>query len=156
MRRDPDHVPVPKSVLWSAFGLIVCSLALTALAQATGLGTVHTPEASPMSSVQLQFDDREDGAVVVREATTGREIEVIDSGSGGFVRGVLRGMARERRLERLDTSLPFRLTRWSDGRLSIRDTATERTVELDAFGPTNAQAFAVLLEVGRRTLTDGD
>ncbi len=32
---------------------------------------------------------------------------------------------------------PFRLTRWSDGRLSLDDPATDRHVDLEAFGPTN-------------------
>ena len=40
---------------------------------------------------------------------------------------------------------PFRLTRWSDGRLSLDDPATGRRIELDAFGPTNTAVFAHLM-----------
>jgi len=40
---------------------------------------------------------------------------------------------------------PFVLTRWANGTLSLHDPTTGRKVELDAFGPTNAQAFAGLL-----------
>jgi hypothetical protein len=36
------------------------------------------------------------------------------------------------------------LTRWSDGTVSLEDAATRRRVNLDAFGPDNARAFAQL------------
>jgi putative photosynthetic complex assembly protein len=66
-------------------------------------------------------------------------------GTNGFVRGVLRGLARERRLNDVGAQPPFQLTRWSDGRLSLDDPATGRRIDLVAFGPTNAGAFAQLL-----------
>jgi putative photosynthetic complex assembly protein len=40
---------------------------------------------------------------------------------------------------------PFTLTLWSDGKLSLSDTATGDTLELAAYGPTNAKTFAQLL-----------
>jgi putative photosynthetic complex assembly protein len=41
------------------------------------------------------------------------------------------------------------LTRWADGRISLEDPETGRVIELDAFGPTNGEAFAQLLTAGR-------
>ena len=70
---------------------------------------------------------------------------VLPPGSNGFIRGVMRGLARERMLHGIDAAPPFRLIRWADGRLSLEDTATGRLIDLAAFGPTNAQAFARLL-----------
>ena len=63
---------------------------------------------------------------------------VVAPGTNGFLRGVLRGLARERKLERSAIEPPFRLTRWADGRLSLEDPATGRRIDdLEAFGPTN-------------------
>ena len=70
---------------------------------------------------------------------------MLPPGTNGFIRGVLRGLARDRKLQRIGTEPPFRLTRWVDGRLSLDDPATGRRIELGAFGPTNAAAFAGLL-----------
>ena len=63
----------------------------------------------------------------------------------GFVRGVMRGLARDRRARGIDNRPPFTLTLWRDGELSLTDTATGRTIELSAFGPTNRATFAALL-----------
>jgi putative photosynthetic complex assembly protein len=70
--------------------------------------------------------------------------------TNGFVRGVLRGMFRTRKLESLGHDARFRLAREADGRLTLQDPQTGRQVELDSFGPTNSAAFADLLVAGRR------
>ena len=69
--------------------------------------------------------------------------------SNGFVRGVLRGLFRNRKQEALGRDGLFRLSRQADGRLSIEDPQTGRRVDLDAFGATNSAAFAELLAAGR-------
>ena len=43
------------------------------------------------------------------------------------------------------TQTPFRLSAWSDGRLTLDDPATARHIELQAFGSTNTEVFAQLL-----------
>ena len=58
----------------------------------------------------------------------------------------MRGLARERRREGAGDATPFVLTAWSDGRISLDDSATGRTVPLEAFGPTNEGAFAQLFQ----------
>jgi len=82
---------------------------------------------------------------MVYAASGGDVVEVLEPGTNGFVRGVLRGLARDRKLRGIGPQPPFELTRWTDGRLSLTDTATGREIELDAFGPTNVGAFARLL-----------
>jgi putative photosynthetic complex assembly protein len=87
-----------------------------------------------VESRELRFIDRDDGAVVVlscRMATVG----VLAPGTNGFVRGVMRGMARERRSKNIDAGPPYRLAVWSDGRLTLDDPSTGRWIELAAFGP---------------------
>ena len=74
-----------------------------------------------------------------------RLVDVLAPGTNGFVRGVLRGLVRERRADRVGPQPPFRLTRWADGRLSLDDPSTGRHVDLEVFGPTNSGAFAQIL-----------
>lgn len=111
---------------------------------------VHPAEWSDLQySRELRFLDRSDGAVVILDHPGGEPVEVLAPGTHGFVRGVMRGMARERRSKKVGDEPPYRLTSWSDGRLTLDDPSTGRWVELVAFGPDNFQAFAQLLDRGR-------
>jgi len=64
---------------------------------------------------------------------------------GGFVRGTLRALTRERRQEGQGREAPFRLAAWSNGQLTLDDLATGRRIDLTAFGATNAEVFSRLL-----------
>ena len=57
----------------------------------------------------------------------------------------MRGLARERRMHGIGSEAPFTLTQWRDGELTLTDSATGRSIELNAFGTTNRAAFAALL-----------
>ena len=59
-----------------------------------------------------------------------------------IIRATMRGLARERIRSGIGSETPFKLTRWSDGTLSLLDETSGRRIDLDAFGPTNAGAFA--------------
>ena len=108
----------------------------------------HVPEPQPGVPVaatrSLVFTDRDDGAVAV-SAPDGTPVAVLPPGTNGFVRGALRGLARERRREDAAMSAPFHVTEYIDGRVTLQDPATGRWVDLRAFGATNAGAFARLL-----------
>jgi putative photosynthetic complex assembly protein len=99
--------------------------------------------------MQVRFEDRPDGTLAVLDATTGREASIVQPGTNGFIRGVLRGMFRGRKLEALSRDGQFRLAREADGHLTLEDPETGRRVDLDSFGPTNSAAFAGLLAAGR-------
>lgn len=103
------------------------------------------PGTTLVSERDLRFTDLADGGVSVLSGKDGHEIAVFH-GEQGFLRGTLRGFARTRHLTGLGSDLPFQLSRWSDGRLTIDDKATGQHVELLAFGPTNAAVFAPLLD----------
>jgi len=125
---------------------------LIALALAAGtLAVVWRPGAPvakadpPSFSRDLRFEDLPDGGVRVRDAADGEEITVLAPGSEAFIRGALRALVRDRRLGEQGGDYPFRISSWPDGRLRLQDTATGRTVALEAFGATNAGAFARLL-----------
>lgn len=102
---------------------------------------------TPVASRDLRFVDRADGAVVITDVKTGQIAHIVQAGEQtGFIRGVMRGLARDRKMRGLGDAAPFTLTAWRDGQLSLVDTATGRTLELTAFGTTNRAAFAELLK----------
>jgi putative photosynthetic complex assembly protein len=109
------------------------------------------PDVPAVESRDLRFSDRADGAVVVVDAENDSVLQVIAPGTNGFLRGVLRGLARERKRQEIGMEPPFRLTRWVDGRLSIEDPATRQRIDFGAFGPTNAAVFVALMERGSST-----
>jgi putative photosynthetic complex assembly protein len=139
------HRPFPRGALLGAAALIGLALVSAGTGRVTGIGVTHTPQAPVVASRDLRFEDRTDGAVAVYDAESGRVVDIVAPGSNGFLRGVLRGLARDRKRQDIGTEPPFRLTRWTDSRLSIEDTATHQRIELASFGPTNAAAFAHLL-----------
>lgn len=109
------------------------------------------PGAVPVASVALHVEDGADGSVALRDAADDRLVAMIQPGQDGFIRGTLRGLAQARQREGLGRAAPFRLTRYDDGTLALDDEATGRRVALEAFGHTNALAFARLLPAQSRT-----
>ena len=144
---------VPPMALKSAAAVILLSLGLVVSVRA-GLLPESVPAAeqrraaaiAPASERLLRFEDRPDGTVRVTDAGTGDVAAVVGREGGGFIRGVLRGLARERRQHGVGSEPPFRLTLWRNQDLSLVDTATGRVIELNGFGPTNRAAFASLLK----------
>ena len=137
--------PVPKGPLIAAAALIGISLAFAATARLTNISAGQVPEAVPIESRDLRFEDGGNAVMLVYETAGGQRIASLPTTTNGFIWGVLRSFARDRRLNGIAPERPFRLTKWTDGRLSLEDLATGRRVELDGFGPTNANAFARLL-----------
>ena len=145
---------LPKGALFLACGLVLTALAATTAARIAQLPPAAVPatvRASENARVvitrSLRFSDRADGAVVIEDVAAGRVAgTVAPLTKSGFVRSVMRGMARDRRMRGLGADAPFDLTLWSDGQLSLVDSLTGRALELGAFGPTNRDAFLALLQ----------
>ena len=135
---------LPRGILIGAALLVAFAIATTLFGRVSDIGTLHMPAATAVQTLSLQFEDRDDGSVAVHDATDGAVIYVVNPGVGGFIRATMRGMARERRRSNIGEQPPFLLTRWSDGTISLVDKTTERSIDLDAFGATNAWAFAQL------------
>lgn len=138
------NVDFPRAPLWGAAVLLVTALVVTA-----GGRTVATPDAMPPAAAvvtrDLLFVDRPEGGVAVYDAREKRQLDVLAPGSDGFVRGVLRSIARERRGHGLGPTVPVRLAARNNGDLTLEDPATGRLIHLTAFGPTNTAAFARFL-----------
>ena len=146
----------PRPILMAAGVLAVVTIIGAGLARWTGAGHVEPPQSAVSAARDLWFDDAPGGLVTVRTRTaTGADslVTTLHTGEGMFVRGTLRALARGRRREAPDAAAadaptghaPFRLTRYADGRLTLDDPSTGAHIELRAFGPTNAAAFAQLL-----------
>jgi putative photosynthetic complex assembly protein len=102
-------------------------------------------DAQAVMTKQLRFEDRSDGSIAVVSAADGQVVKVIE-GEAGFVRGILRAMARERRIKGVDQAIPFDLIARADGRLTLIDPATGNRIDLESFGKDNVIEFAVLLK----------
>lgn len=148
---------VPRPALAMAGALVVLSLLLTAAVTFGFMDREAVPSAArseaaiaPAQTRALRFADTEGGNVRVSDADTGELILLVeqDTQSGGFIRGVMRGMARERRMAGIGSQPYFELTLWQDGSLSLRDSATDRQIELGGFGADNRAVFMTLLQQG--------
>ncbi len=146
--------PFPRGALLVA-GTIIGLAFSAAIAVRTGLMPLAASPVAlrasehlkPLQVCDLRFVDQPDGGVSITDVTAGRVAEIIQPGShSGFIRGVMRGLARERRMHGIGNGPPFRLAAWPNGNLSLTDMATGRDIELGSFGETNRAAFAALLK----------
>lgn len=138
---------VPRGALVGAACLIALTIGLAAVARGAREPEVASSSADSVT-VELRFVDRPDGSVAVVDAESGDQVMTVAAQSNGFVRGVLRGMFRTRKLEELDRAAAFRLTRAADGALVLDDPLSGRVVDLRSFGTTNYQAFATMFDAG--------
>lgn len=147
----------PKGALYGAGGLIGIVLVVVF---GIRLGVLPGRETAPeirtehhvaaTVSRDFRFADRKDGALVATDARTNEVALVLEPGSNsGFIRGVMRGLMRERMLNEVPRDGAVNVTQWSDGALTLKDPSTGRIIELGSFGHTNRAAFAQLLVPGQ-------
>lgn len=132
----PPWAPRVAVVLLAALLLGVAGLRLSGYSPAVQPGAVVAERA-------LRFADAADGAVVV-SAENGAPIARLH-GEQGFLRGVLRGLARDRRAQGVPADRPLHLSLRDDGRLLLTDPDTGARIDLASFGPDNAAVFAAWL-----------
>ena len=143
-----DQETLPKGAVIAAVSMVVFSLLATA---ATAYVRHHAPAAAAVSGpapsrvVELSFADMPDGSVSIRNHASGAVIAALPPGSDGFVRGAMRGLAHDRRVRGIGADAAFRLSEWPDRHLVLSDPTDGRTIDLDAFGDINKQAFSRLL-----------
>ncbi len=130
----------------AAIGVLLLSAVLgTAVVRGSGISPVQRADAATVRTVNLHFEDREDGAILIRDADSGAVRGTVAPGTQGFLRSTMRGLVRERRRQGLGPATPFQLLGRADGRLTLFDPGTGRRIDLESFGPTHAAVFAQLI-----------
>jgi len=142
---DEHHNYISRGSLLGAAALIAFALVSVSLARLTGIGTVHSDHATPIESTSLRFEDRPDGGIAVIDPNSGRVLGVVQPGTDGFIRTVLRSLAYDRQRHNIGSGPAFTLTKWSDRHSTLDDPSTGRSIDLVAFGKTNMQAFSNLM-----------
>jgi putative photosynthetic complex assembly protein len=137
-----EQTGTPRALLLGALALVSVTIVGSGLARITDVGASRMPSSTAVDTILLRFDDLDDGGVAVRNAADGSQIYKVEPAADGFIRGAMRGLVRERKRSGIGAEIPFKLTRWSDGTLSLQDETSGRRIDLDAFGPSNAGAFA--------------
>ena len=154
MHRHIDDEPFPRFALVIAGALVGTVLLATTIARVAGMQPAASPVAeraaqhvASVTSRDLRFIDEPDQSLRIVDARTGKVVGGVETGAtSGFIRGVMRGLARDRHLRGIGSTPPFRLTLWKNGQLSLTDTVTDRAIELSGFGDTNRAAFLALLK----------
>jgi putative photosynthetic complex assembly protein len=135
----------PRAPLFALGGLVIATVLTVAAVRYTGVGIVHVPDAAAVEVREFRFEDRADGGITVTDAAGKQVVATVDPGTNGFLRGTMRGLARERMRQGVGPELPFRMVGRADGKLTLEDPGTGRRVDLGSFGPTNAAVFAQIM-----------
>jgi putative photosynthetic complex assembly protein len=133
------HV-IPRWLPWLAGAVLLGLLVAVASLRLSGWNPTVAPGAV-VAERQLRFADTGDGGVAVIDMATGQTVSVM-RGEQGFLRGVLRGLARDRRMNAVGSAPPYVLSLHDDGRLTLHDPVTGQRIDLASFGPDNAAVFA--------------
>lgn len=146
MQKSTD-IRFPKRPLVGALALVGAAIVIVGASKIGGLpASPGLAEASIVESRMLRFADADDGSVRVMDQATGETIAVAEPGTNGFLRGSLRALMRVRKRDGVAFDMPFRLERRSNGQLILIDTAQGVTIDLQAFGQTNAAVFDAFLK----------
>jgi putative photosynthetic complex assembly protein len=140
-----DESSVPRPVLIATGCLLLMAMAFAFVARQTDIGATRLAPAPAVEARDLAVTLDEAGATVLRDATSGAILERLPATSDGFSKIVLRTVAHQRKLANVAADSPMRLSRLTDGQLTLTDPSTGRIWVLSAFGPGNADVFGRLL-----------
>jgi putative photosynthetic complex assembly protein len=142
--------PFPRTAVIGGVVIVALALVAATLGRVAGVGSgpvLGTTET--VASRELRFEDLGGGRAVIRDAADGAVVAELQPGTENFIRGVMRGIARERRAHGIGVEPPVVLTMDAAGNVALGDPSTGRTIYLNAFGPTNRDSFARLLVLNR-------
>ena len=143
---DHEHPAPPTPALFAAIALVVISVVSTAWVRWFG-EPAEPPSLTPVVvERQLSVEDLPGGLVQIRDARSDAILAHYDIGEGAFARSTFRSLAHARQRMGADNTTPFLLEQRESGRLRLIDPVTGQVLELWAFGPDNARAFAAFLE----------
>jgi putative photosynthetic complex assembly protein len=137
----------PRAPLFGAGILIVATIVSVGLARmspAPALTDLVKTEVAESRS--LRFEDAADGSVHIYDAQTEETVAIAAPGTNGFLRGMMRGMMRTRKQYGASLTAPMLLERLSNGMVLLIDEEDKITLDLDAYGHTNADVFKAFLK----------
>ena len=137
---------VPRPALIMAGSLVAFVLILAVAARVFNFGAFRELPTTERMARELRFTDASDGGIIVTDVGANRQEAVLPPGTNGFLRGALRSLTRARNLAGIGREEPFRLVRYTDGRLVLHDPATKQHVTISSFGHTQIEAFDRLLQ----------
>lgn len=134
---------IPAGLVRMMLALALGTLGIVTFAVVSESPRVGVPHAAPvLQERRMVLVPGADNAVTVLDEN-GRQIVALDN--GGFIAVVLNGLKHERRKQGASMDSIVTLTRYANGRLTLRDSATGWSAELQAFGAGNMAAFERLL-----------
>lgn len=149
---EQDEITVHKVPLMLMGGIVAISLALTASVTMGLMPKQSVPAearaAAGITAAQartLRFFDEPDGTVRVEDGASAEVLARFAEGEGGFIRATARSLVHQRRIRGLGAEVPFTLTKWQNGNLTLTDPATGRSLEVSSFGPDNRAVYENLL-----------
>ena len=149
---EKDEVTVDKVPLMMMGGIVLISLVLTALVQFGFFEKTAIPDKAraeagikPAAMQTLRFFDEEDGTVRVEDGPRSQVLGRFGPGEGGFIRASVRSLVHQRRIRGVGPEVPFELTEWENGNITLNDPVTGKSVEVASFGPDNRAIFANML-----------
>lgn len=149
---EKDEVTVHKVPLMLMGGIVLISLALTASVRLGFFERSAIPEVAraekgikPVAEQSLRFFDEPDGTVRVENGDRTQILGRFTPGQGGFIRATVRSLVHQRRIRGLGPEVPFQLTEWDDGGMTLSDPTTGFRVEVSSFGPDNRAVYAGML-----------
>ena len=137
----------PRTPLLAAGLLIVATLTSVALARMSPAPALtDLVKTAVAESRSLRFEDASDGSVHVYDSETEETVAIAAPGTNGFLRGMMRGMMRTRKQNEASLKAPMLLERLTNGMVLLIDDETKVTLDLDAYGHTNADVFKAFLK----------
>lgn len=132
--------------LYGMLAVVLISLSLVTAARFFDIGGEKVQRASLVESHQWRFEDRADGAILIFDAQSNRQVQILAPNTNAFFRTVMRALARDRMTKEIGQVQPFTLKRYADGLVTIEDPMTGRVINLEAFGPDNMQNIDLIIK----------
>lgn len=146
MTTTRQNSPLKQAPLILAFGLAITAIAVSAGVRFAGVSPHQKLEGAEIQQSRLiRFEPMSDGRIIILDATSGEVITTAPLELAGFLKGVLRGLGRIRRTQEIDIADPYRLEKMTNGQLLLVDTASGISLDMNAYGRSNASVFGAFL-----------
>lgn len=155
--RDPHDLSPPKPLLYAVFAMVLFTLAVVGVYRIMGLEPEATIPDGTVAAIDMRLVEHDSGDVDVYLTGDPDPIASVPEADSGFLRGMIRSLGRQRAIAGADLAAPYRLSRRTDGTLTLDDPLTDESIALRAYGPDNRAQMADLLDKGlARSTPNGD